>query len=334
MPRPISLSPDLLRTFMTVARCEGDAAEAARVLKINQPSMSKRLAYFQHSGRIVHRPWLERDGKTWRLTEEGRRMLPAVEDMLRRYDQLLDHVGSVHVPGVTFACGKESADQFVPDALLAFRRRHPDVQFRISTMRGHARIEGVANGQLDLALVRHSPDQIEKIALRRLHVEDLFDDALQLVCAAGSPWAEEFRRLPERVSAKALAKFPLILPEPDSGLRQQFDQRLAETGVLNGVQVLLEIGGWSTLLTYVKLGLGVGLLPRSVAGRKPAELLVKGLHSSLAAPNVMRMICRLQPNGDKLDLDNAGQAFRAELLASARAFMAGWMLGKKAGEGV
>src|SRR4051812_12991882 len=26
MPRPISLSPDLLRTFITLARCEGDAS--------------------------------------------------------------------------------------------------------------------------------------------------------------------------------------------------------------------------------------------------------------------------------------------------------------------
>ena len=323
MPRPLSLSPDLLRTFVAVVRANGDAAEAARLLKINQPSMSKRLAYFQHSGPVIRRPWLERDGKTWRPTEEGRRMQPAVEDVLRRYDRLLDHVGSASLPGVTFACGKEAADQFVPEALVAFRRRHPGVPFRISTTRGQARIEGVANGQLDLALVSHSPDQIERIALRRLHVEDLFDDALQLVCAKTAPCADDFRRLPERVPAKALPKFPLVLPEPDAGLRQQFDARLADAGVMSGLSVPLEVGGWPTLLRYVELGLGVGLLPRSVAGRS-SGLIVKGLHPSLAVPNVVRMICRVRPNGDELDLNDAGHAFRAELLAASRAFMAGW----------
>ena len=76
MPRPPTLSPELLQTFVTVAETGGDAARAAEVLEINQPSMSKRLARLQHSGRGLKKPWLERVGKTWRLTEEGERVRP------------------------------------------------------------------------------------------------------------------------------------------------------------------------------------------------------------------------------------------------------------------
>ena len=84
MPRPPSISPELMTTFVTVVRTEGDATRAAELLNINQPSMSKRLAFLQHAGRILRRPWLERVGKTWRLTEEGRRVLPAVEELVHR----------------------------------------------------------------------------------------------------------------------------------------------------------------------------------------------------------------------------------------------------------
>src|SRR5215831_3873086 len=80
MPRPVSLSLDLLRTFLLLNRNDGDAAKTTRELGINQPSMSKRLKYLQHSDpRVLQRPWLYLDGKTWRLTEEGTKVLPAVE---------------------------------------------------------------------------------------------------------------------------------------------------------------------------------------------------------------------------------------------------------------
>src|SRR4051794_15015419 len=49
MPRPVSLSPELLQTFVEVIRHDGDAVAAAKTLGINQPSMSKRLAQLQHA---------------------------------------------------------------------------------------------------------------------------------------------------------------------------------------------------------------------------------------------------------------------------------------------
>jgi DNA-binding transcriptional LysR family regulator len=47
MPREASMS--LLETFLTLLRHKGNAARAARELRINQPSISKRLA----NGRVA-----------------------------------------------------------------------------------------------------------------------------------------------------------------------------------------------------------------------------------------------------------------------------------------
>jgi hypothetical protein len=37
---------------------------------------------YQHSGPLLDRPWVERRGKTWELTEEGQRVWPAVADLV------------------------------------------------------------------------------------------------------------------------------------------------------------------------------------------------------------------------------------------------------------
>src|SRR5438309_2338595 len=151
MPRPPSLSPELLQTFVTVVETEGDASRAATLLDINQPSMSKRLAQLQHAGRLLKKPWLERVGKTWMLTAEGQRVLPAVRDLLRRYEQLTTFVDAGAPAGLHFACGREALTGFVLDAVKAFRRRH-EVKLHLATLRGQQRIEGVASGALDLAV--------------------------------------------------------------------------------------------------------------------------------------------------------------------------------------
>src|SRR5947209_6993308 len=197
MPRRVSLSLDLLQTFLTLLRHEGDAAATARELDINQPSMSKRLSFLQHAGRVLQRPWLERDGKTWRLTEEGDRVLPAVEDIVQRYEQLHDFV--LHAPSgpqVAFACGQQSAGSFVRLAVLRFSTRHPEVRLRLGTPRGQARIERVASGALDLAVVSHEEDAIRDIARRPLYARALASDPLVLACAPAAGWAAQVAVLP------------------------------------------------------------------------------------------------------------------------------------------
>ena len=113
----------------------------------------------------------------------------------------------------------------VREALRLFQREHPQTRLRISTLRGRARIEGVSNGSLDLAIVSHDEPSIAEIARRPLHVEPLVSHGLALVCAQDSPWIRAVRALPkDAVPARALTEFPLIVPEPDAGIRKDIDR--------------------------------------------------------------------------------------------------------------
>ena len=309
MPRPVTLSLDLLQTFVRLVENEGDASATAQQLGINQPSMSKRLSFLQHSGRVLVRPWLVREGKTWKLTSEGAKVLPAVKEIIHRFEQLTAFVPRRPGPWVRFACGQEAVVGFVKTALREFQEQHPESRVRVSTPRGRARIEGVANGSLDLATVTHSEKAIRLLARRKLHIEPLLEARLALVCAPDAEWAGAFRKvLKTRAPAEAFLGYPLILPEPNAGIRKSVDRVLERKGLLGQLDIALEIGGWAAILTYVREKFGVGLVAES-ALQKADDLLVRYLDAKTFMPVVTRLICRRLPGSEELDLTPAARKF-------------------------
>jgi len=310
-----------MATFVTVVRTEGDATKAAEILNINQPSMSKRLAFLQHAGRILRRPWLERVGKSWHLTEEGRRVLPAVEELVHRYKLLTEAIEEAR-PAVVFGCGTAGAAGYVRHAVRTFRSRQPDATYRVSSRPAAARVEGVANGSLDMATVRLPESEILELARRPLHVENLFDDPLVLAAAPGSPGFDEYQPLADKaIQPKALTRFPLVLPEPDSGLRKEFDRRCRDAGIGDRLKVAIEVGPCQTTLAYVRDGVGVGVLPRSIVDR-PDGLVVKSMPPKLSPPNTVRVICRKRAGSDDLDLSEGAIRFLEALRDAARGMAA------------
>jgi len=323
MPRSVSLSFELLQTFVSLIRHEGEAAAVMRELELEQPTLSKRLKYLQHAGPLLERPWLVREGKTWKLTDEGRKVWPAVKELVDLYQNLHTFVEEGGKPAgaapVHFACGQAMAAGLVRHALLEFREKHPDTRLRISTLRGRARIEGVSNGSLDLAIVTHDEPSILEIARRTLYIEPLVAYRLALVCASGTKWESKLRSLPKAgAPPEAFCSFPLILPEPDAGIRKGLDEVLRSRGLLNKLDIALEIGGWSTILAYVRDGFGVGLVSEG-ALTDSEGLTLRKLEPGSFDPIVARIICRRATGpGEEPDLNEPARAWYDELRRLAR----------------
>ena len=313
MPRPASLSPELLSTFVTIVRTEGDATLAAEILNINQPSMSKRLAFLQHAGRVLRKPWIERVGKTWIITEEGRRVLPAAEELVHRYKLLAESIEEDR-PGIIFGTGASLAVRFVRQTLKAFHAALPGVTVRVSQRGARERVEGVANGSLDLAVVRMNDPDILDIAHRPLHIETLWDDPLMLVASTAEPFKESGD---ERPTPKSVSKMPLIVPEPGSPLRNEFDRKCREAGVGDSLNIVAEVGPWPTALEYVRDGFGAGLLPRSALPDNHG-LVVRPLPAKLSPLSKWQAIARKRAGEDELDLSDAGQGFLSAMRVVAK----------------
>ncbi len=322
MPRSVTLSFELLETLVALIRAGGEASSAMKGLGINQPTLSKRLKYLQHAGPLLDRPWVERKGKAWALTEEGKRVWPAVLELVEGHENLqafLSGGGSAPESApVRFACGQTMAAGLVREALRMFRKKYPLSVLRISTLRGRARIEGVSNGSLDLAIVTHDEPTILEIARRPLHIEPLVRHGLLLVCATDSPWSRSMRGLPkEGVLVEALEQFPLIIPEADAGVRKGLDEALRRRGVSASLDVALEIGGWGTILAYVRDGLGVGIVSEA-AVVDPKGLIVRPLDPGFFPPIEARLIARrLAGSGEALDLSEHAAVWRDMLRQSA-----------------
>jgi DNA-binding transcriptional LysR family regulator len=135
-----------------------------------------------------------------------------------------------------------------------------------------------------------------------------------------SAWHATFTKLPPRgVSAEALPSFPLIVPEPDADIRRVLDAAAQQAGVLNELNIALEMGGWQAILAYVREGLGVGVVTQTAFEQDPHGLEIRHLNRKTFPPTRLRLICRTRLTApDELDLSPPAARFRELLLEEGR----------------
>jgi DNA-binding transcriptional LysR family regulator len=205
-------------------------------------------------------------------------------------------------------------------AIERFLLENPGSRVRLSTPRGRSRIEGVAGGQFDLALVTDGLPTVRKIARREMYVEPLFED--QFTLAANPPprseWGRRWQGLPadQPVPACELLGLPFVLPEPDASRREQFDDWFFRaTG--RGLDVRLAVGGWQAILGFVESGVGVGLVPHSAVevfrGRSRCALTTRPLDPAEFPPDAVRLVARKAHGKEEPDLTDPGKRVTALL---------------------
>lgn len=315
---------ELMQTFVKIVEYEGDATTAAQELGISQPSISRRLAALREIvGDSEDRPWLILKGKRWLLTPGGERVRGVIADLVRKYEQVEHFIAESQSarPTVSIACGQTAAAGFVRLAIEQLAEKNPNVRIRLSTPRGKSRIEGVAGGQFDIAIVTDDEATIRDVAGIDLHIEPLHAD--RFVVAANpspkSPWAKAWEALPVRrpLTAKDLGDLPMILPEPDASRRRQFDRWFKRTSAKTP-NVVLEVGGWQNLLRFALSGMGVGFATESAvhsmdpskSGRQAAKpsLAMRMLDEQDFPPDQIRLIARKQQGHDTPDLSASALA--------------------------
>lgn len=291
-PSESPLTPDLCRAFVVLHRKGGSLKAAAEELKESASALSRRLSPLKEATAGFPRPWLRKDGKKLLTTTEGERVLPLAQAVIDQWALLAATAARPPESGLTVACGQEASGEGVLRAARAFRDAHPSVPLRIAVVRGRRRIEGLASGQYDVALVTNSREQIRAIAAdRRVTIRTLPDDELHLACPARGAWAASLAEL-KSVPAGALSRWPLLLPEKDAAVRQEWERLVA--AALDGPPpaATFEVGGWRVLLGYVMAGFGVGLLPKSVTAAEGNRLVTRPLAPSIRPENAVRVVTR------------------------------------------
>ena len=263
------MDTDLLRTFAEVAR-QGSVTRAARLLRLQQPTVSHRLAALE---REVGAPLFERLGNTLSLTAAGEALLPYARRITAGVDEALDatrHVAGLAAQRLHIGCAETPATYLLPGYLRALRRRRPDLRVRL-TVGNAARVLAVAvSGEVDVAVLT---EREEHPALRG---EMFFHDRFVVAVAADDPWATR-----ERVSAAELATRPLLLREVGAGTRAYVDEILRDAGVQQAET--LEVASLEALKRMAEAGAGVAVVPGIAVEREAGEGRLRVL--ALDAPN-------------------------------------------------
>ncbi|MFA7293372.1 MAG: LysR family transcriptional regulator [Rhodocyclaceae bacterium] len=234
-----------LQIFAAIAR-HGSVSAAASDVSLTQSAASTALAELE---RQTGRRLFDRVGKSLRLNERGRNLLPKAVELLDRaaeIDDLLlgqEVIGNLNV-GATLTIGNYLATLIVAE----FLQRHPQARVRLEVRNTANLLQALATYEVDLGLVEGDCRHPE------LEVVPWIDDELAVFCAPDHPLAGK------RASLNRLLVEPWILREPGSGTRETFDHAFRHQ--LPQLQVRLELEHTEAIKRAVESGLGLGCISR------------------------------------------------------------------------
>ncbi|MGH8798109.1 MAG: CysB family HTH-type transcriptional regulator [Caldimonas sp.] len=267
------------RFVQEAVRRDLNLTETAKALFTSQPGVSKAILELEAELGI---DIFARHGKRLRrITEPGREVLKSIEIIMREVGNLKrigEEYSQQDAGTLSIATTHSQARYFLPEPIAQFRKRFP---------------------KINISLHQGSPDQVarmvlEEIAEVALATESLgkFDELVSLPCyewshavvmPAGHPLAQI-----ERISLEDLALYPLVSYHPSFSGRTRVDQAFAARQLKP--DIVLEAIDADVIKTYVKLGLGVGIVAElAVRDDPPGGELVWRPVGHLFGQNVTRI---------------------------------------------
>jgi DNA-binding transcriptional LysR family regulator len=240
-----------VRCFVAAAT-ELNFRRAAALLNMTQPPLSRQIHLLEDSLGVM---LFDRVGRTVKLTTEGRVFLADATRLLSLAEQAESTVrraskgktGRVRI-GFTGAAGYE----LIPQLLVEASRVLPDIDVVLLELISFAQIEAFAANAIDLGFQRPLPS--------RQKLEFLLVNEEPLIVAL--PKGHALCRY-EQIELKQLNNQPFVMHSPTHG--KYFYDRITSMTTAEGVtlNVAQYIDQTPTILSLVRAGLGLGILPAS-----------------------------------------------------------------------
>jgi len=237
------------RFVQEAVRRELNLTETAKALFTSQPGVSKAILELEAELGV---DIFARHGKRLRrITEPGREVLKSIEVIMREVGNLkrIGEEFSMQDAGtLSIATTHSQARYFLPEPVAQLRKRFPKV---------------------NISLHQGTPEQVAKMVYEEvadfgLATESLDDyaDLVTLPCYAWQhvlvlPTGHPLAQL-DRVSIEDLAPLPLISYHPSFSGRKRIDAAFATRKLVPNI--VLEAIDADVIKTYVRLGLGIGIV--------------------------------------------------------------------------
>jgi DNA-binding transcriptional LysR family regulator len=269
--------------FIEIAR-QGNMRRAADSLSISQPALTARLQALEQT---LDTPLFRRSHAGMVLTPAGRAYLPHAEramEAVRSGHSIVRELEHGVTGELALAVAPAVSAYVLPEILVRFTERHPDVRLLVRTGHSEEIVDLVTRGQVELGIIRQLRDA-------RVRSRPLYEDELVLVAPPDHPFARV-----GSVDVTQIRHAQLILFDRTSSYYDVTNALFRVAGVVpRGVT---EVDNIEAAKRMVERGLGVALLP----GTAVADAIVTGALREIGlvgASTVRRRIVAIERLGSR-----------------------------------
>jgi len=267
-----------LRYLVAIARCDLNISAAAESLYTSQPGVSKQLKLLEEELGVLI---FHRSGKNLtHITPVGRQIILRAERILQESANiraLADEFTDDQKGTLSIATTHTQARYALPQVVREFRRIYSDVVLHMHQGSPQQIAELAASGQVDFAIATEAME--------------LFEDLVMLPCYRWNRCVivrptHPLARL-ERLDVESVASYPIVTYVFGFTGRSQLDEAFRAAG--QTAHVVFTATDADVIKTYVRLGLGIGIVARMAYDPNHDNDLVQLDASHLFAPSVTKI---------------------------------------------
>jgi LysR family cys regulon transcriptional activator len=267
-----------LRFLIAVAQNDLNVTAAAERLFTSQPGVSKQIRLLEEELGVQI---FERSGRQLTgITDAGKSIISRAENVLREVDGIRDLASEFSSPGtgsLSIATTHTQARYVLPPVIQAFRVRYPGVDLQMHQGNPEQISEMAAGGAADFAIATEATAD--------------FGNLIMMPCyewnrAIITPLDHPLRKL-KRLRLEDLAAYPIVTYVFGFTGRSQLDQAFRKREL--EPHVVFTATDADVIKTYVRLGLGVGILAKMAYDENADSDLCALDASGLFPPSITRL---------------------------------------------
>jgi LysR family transcriptional regulator, cys regulon transcriptional activator len=253
--------------------------ETAKALFTSQPGISK--AILELEGELGVDIFVRHGKRLRRVTEPGQQVLRSIELIMREVNNLKrigDEFSKQDAGTLSIATTHTQARWFLPEPIAQLRRRFPKVNISLHQGAPKQVAQMVIDEVADIGIATEALSEVEGLVTL-----PCYEWQHAVVMPANHPLLQL-----ERISLEDLAVHPLVSYHPSYSGRSRVDQAFAARRLKPNI--VLEAIDADVIKTYVRLGLGIGILAEIAVRDDPSggELVARPV-GHLFGQNVTRV---------------------------------------------
>ncbi|BAW96361.1 LysR transcriptional regulator [[Synechococcus] sp. NIES-970] len=298
----IPFTLDQLRILKAIST-EGSFKRAADSLYVSQPAVSLQV---QNLEKQLNVPLFDRGGRRAQLTEAGyllldygEKIITLCQETCRAIEDLQNLQGGTLIVGASQTTGT----YLIPRMIGSFRQKYPDVAVQLQVHSTRRTSWGVANGQVDLAIIGGEvPSELQDT----LKIVPYAEDELSLILPVNHPLAKA-----DTIYRDDLYKLKFIALDSQSTIRKVIDQVLTRCDIdTKRLKIEMELNSIEAIKNAVQAGLGASFVSVTAIEK---ELRMGVLHRAHIEDVEVRRILSVIVNPNRYR-SKAAEAFCVEIL--------------------